>query len=88
VDIPFSGFVDTPGVPAGSACQLNPVIEFINFELISPTQLRETVVISMGVTVFDTMAGTMTFTNTLPPTPVIFGEPNTVRASQSGMIVR
>lgn len=88
VDIPFSGFADTPDVPAGSTCQLDPEIEFINFELTSPTQLRETVVIRVGITVFDTPAGRLIFNNTLPATPIVFGEPNTIRVCKSGKIVR
>ncbi len=78
VDIPFSGFVDTPGVPAGSACQLQPVIEFLNFMLISPTALRETVVIAVGVTVIDRPADVLICNNTLPPAVQRFGPPNTV----------
>jgi hypothetical protein len=78
VDIPFSGFVDTPGVPTGSACQLAPVIVFLNFSLLSPTEVRETVVIDVGVTVLDTPSNILTFTNTLPAAPQRFGPPNTV----------
>jgi len=88
VDIPFSGFVDVPGVPAGSACQLEPEIEFLSFELVTPTQLRETVVIAMGVTVFDTPVQTLVFNQTLPTQPVVFGEPNTVRARAGGVLIR
>ncbi len=79
VDIPFSGFVDLPGVPAGAACQLTAAIEFLNFKLLSPTELRETVVILIGVTVTDDVNNTNVFTNTLPLEPLRFGEPNAVR---------
>lgn len=78
VDIPFSGFVDTPGVPAGSACQLAPVIVFLNFSLLSPTEVRETVVIDVGVTVINRPCDILTFTNTLPAAPQRFGPPHTV----------
>lgn len=88
VDIPFSGFVDVPGVPAGSACQLEPEIEFLAFEFVSPTELRETVVIRMGVTIFDTLVGQLLFNNTMAPQPVVFGEANTVRAIASGVLVK
>lgn len=88
VDIPFSGFVDTPGVPAGSTCQLTPDIVFLTFDLMTPTELRETVVIDIRVVVTDMQVNTMVFTNTLPVSPVVFGEPNTVRATASGLIVR
>ncbi len=37
VDIPFSGFVDVPGVPAGSALQLEPDLEFLAFVFVSPS---------------------------------------------------
>lgn len=79
VDIPFSGFVDLPGVPAGATCRLTATVEFIDFRLLSPTELRETVVIAVGVTVTDEVNNTNVFTNTLPPEQLRFGEPNTVR---------
>lgn len=81
VDIPFSGFADTPGVPAGSTCQLTPTIEFVGFQLVSPTELRETVVIAMNIVVTDTPSNAVTFTNTLPSNPLRFGPPNSVRVS-------
>lgn len=84
VDIPFSGFVDVPGVPAGAVCRLTATIEFIDFRLLSPTELRETVVIMIGVTVTDEVNNSIVFTNTLPVTPLRFGEPNTVRARGAG----
>jgi hypothetical protein len=78
VDIPFSGFADTPGVPAGSACQITPVIVFLNFNLISATELRETVVIDVEVVVTDSSSNAFIFTNTLPPALQRFGPPNAV----------
>ena len=78
VDIPFSGFADTPGAPAGSACQLTPFIAFLDFNLISPAQIQETVVIDINITVFDTVSNAVMFTNALPVMPLRFGPPNTV----------
>ncbi|MCL6589683.1 MAG: DUF3794 domain-containing protein [Firmicutes bacterium] len=77
--IPFSGFVDLPGVPAGSSCQLTPRIVFLNFRLLSPTQLRQSVVIDIDIAVTGLSSNAITFTNTLPPRPLRFGEPNTAR---------
>lgn len=84
VDIPFSGFVDLPGVQAGATCRLTATIEFINFQLLSPTQLRETVVIVVSVSVTDEVSNGTVCTNTLPPQPIRFGEPNTVRVKGTG----
>jgi hypothetical protein len=78
VDISFSGIADTPGVPAGSSCQITPIIVFINFNLLSATELRETVVIDVGVIVTDMSSNALIFTNTLPPVSQRFGSPNTV----------
>jgi len=88
VDIPFSGFADTPGVPAGSACQLTAEVVFINFQLISSTQLREIVVIDVGITVTDSTADALILSNTLPCAAAAFGEPNTVRVAANGRIAR
>ena len=79
IDIPFSGFVDVPGVPAGAACQLAARVVFIDFQLLTPTRLRETVVIHVEVTVTDDVTNMTVFTNTLLPKALRFGEPNTVR---------
>lgn len=84
VDIPFSGFVDLPGVPAGATCRLAATIEFINFQLLSPTELRETVVIVVSVSVTNEVNNMTVCTNTLPPEPLRFGEPNTVRVKGIG----
>ena len=81
VDIPFSGFVDTPGVLAGSVCELTPSIAFLDFNLVTPTTMREIVVIDIEITVTDASTATITFTNTLPIQAQRFGPPNTVRAS-------
>jgi hypothetical protein len=88
VDIPFSGFADTPGVPAGSNCQLTPVIEFVGFALISPTEMSENVVIAVTIVVTDPPVNTLTFTNTLPPQPLRFGPPNTFRVTEVGFHTR
>ncbi|HEY8391614.1 MAG TPA: DUF3794 domain-containing protein [Capillibacterium sp.] len=49
VDIPFSGFVDLPAAEPGQFCQVTATVEFIDFELLSPTRLRETTVILVNV---------------------------------------
>lgn len=49
VDIPFSGFVDIPEAEPGQFCQVSATVEFIDFELLSPTVLRETTVILVNV---------------------------------------
>lgn len=53
VDIPFSGFVDLPPAQPGQCCQLIPAIAFVDFELISPTRLREVAVIDLLVRLLD-----------------------------------
>ena len=79
IDIPFSGFGDVPGVPAGMTCQLIPEIVFLDFKLVSPELLRENVVIDMGIIVLDMPSNVIEFTNTLPMRPLRFGKPGTVR---------
>lgn len=81
VDIPFSGFVDLPGVQAGAACELFPSVEFLNFSFIAPNLIRENVVIAVVVKVINLPTGGQLFTNTIPPTLLRFEEPNTFRAS-------
>ncbi|NLM36649.1 MAG: DUF3794 domain-containing protein [Firmicutes bacterium] len=49
VDIPFSGFVDIPEAEPGQFCQVAASVEFIDFQLLSPTVLRETTVILVNV---------------------------------------
>lgn len=83
VDIPFAGFADTPGVPAGSACELTARVVFLDFALLSPTQLRETVVIDIDIVVTDASTNTRVFTDTLPLTPLRFRTPNTFRTGAS-----
>ncbi len=80
-DIPFSGFADTPGVPAGSTCELIPDVVFVGFKLTSTTQLQETAVIHVKIAVNDVSAKTFVISDTLPQLSVRFGEPNTVRVS-------
>lgn len=53
VDIPFSGFVDLVQAEPGLCCQLTPIIEFIDFQLLSPTSLREVTVININVRLLD-----------------------------------
>jgi hypothetical protein len=84
VDIPFSGFVDTPGVPAGATCQATAEVVFVTFELLTPTQMRETVVIHINIVVTDTPSNTLTFTDTLPAQPLRFGPQGTCRVCEAG----
>lgn len=84
VNIPFSGFVDVPGVQAGAACELFPSVEFLHFTLITPNCVRETAVVSVGVKVKNIPSGGVFFPSTLAPTTVVrFGEPNTFRVTGS-----
>ncbi|HEY8345233.1 MAG TPA: DUF3794 domain-containing protein [Bacillota bacterium] len=53
VDIPFSGFLDLPPAQPGQCCQLIPRIAFLDFELLSPTRLREVAVIDLLVRLLD-----------------------------------
>ncbi|NLW56270.1 MAG: DUF3794 domain-containing protein [Firmicutes bacterium] len=53
VDIPFSGFVEIAAAEPGQICQLAAIIEFIEFELLSPTSLREITVIRVNVRLLD-----------------------------------
>ncbi|MGE5581430.1 MAG: DUF3794 domain-containing protein, partial [Bacillota bacterium] len=89
VDIPFSGFVDLPGVTAGLACQLTPTVVFVGFELLTPTQLRENVIIDVEVAVTNMPTNTFVVTQTLPQTPQRFRLPNTasVRGPNGGIPV-
>ncbi len=84
VDIPFSGFVDTPGVPAGATCQVTAEVVFVTFELLTPTQMRETVVIHINIVVTDTPGNTLTFTDTLPVQPLRFGPKGTCHVCEAG----
>ncbi|HYH01963.1 MAG TPA: DUF3794 domain-containing protein [Bacillota bacterium] len=90
VDIPFSGFVDVPGVPAGSSCEVTGEVVFISFGLISPTELRETVVIDIGVTVFDTVVNPNVAVGTNAPVVAMtrFGVPGTVRVANGQIVNR
>ncbi|HYH02001.1 MAG TPA: DUF3794 domain-containing protein, partial [Bacillota bacterium] len=50
-DIPFSLFLDIPGVTPGDIVRINPIIEAVFFELESPTQLRQKVIIAVNAIV-------------------------------------
>ncbi|HEY8464195.1 MAG TPA: DUF3794 domain-containing protein [Bacillota bacterium] len=86
VDVPFSGFVDVAGVPAGSSCQVTGEVVFINFSLISKKELRETVVIDIEVTVFDTQVRTAVGTNCPVMVESKFGCPGTIRVRNNKII--
>jgi hypothetical protein len=48
-EVPFSLFLDIPGVVPGVDLQVHPLIEGIFFELLSPTELRQKVVVEVFV---------------------------------------
>lgn len=50
-EIPFSLFLDVPGAEPGMEVQVHPVIEKIFFELLSPDEVREKVIIEVFVKV-------------------------------------
>lgn len=50
-DVPFSLFIDLPGAEPGMDLQVHPIIEGIFFELLSPTELRQKVVVEVFVKV-------------------------------------
>lgn len=50
-DLPFSGFLDLPGVVPGQCCTLTPTVVFVEDTLSSPTTLQETVVVDVAIQV-------------------------------------
>src|SRR5690554_310275 len=50
-EVPFSLFLDIPGAEPGMEVQVHPVIEKIFFELLSPEEVREKVIIEVFVKV-------------------------------------
>jgi hypothetical protein len=48
-DVPFSLFLDIPGVVPGVDLQVHPLIEGIFFDLLSPTELRQKVIVEVFV---------------------------------------
>lgn len=50
-DVNFSLFIDVPGVTPGQDVEVQPRIEDIIFELVSPTQLRQKVIIEVFIKV-------------------------------------
>ena len=78
VDIPFSGFVEIPAAEPGQFCQLAATIEFIDFELLSPTQLRETTVILVNVQLLNTapLQFLANFNSTTSNRPAVFNGVN------------
>jgi|GEM_PF-206633 len=50
-EVPFSMFLDLPGAEPGMDVQVHPVIEKIIFELVSPVELRQKVIIEVFVKV-------------------------------------
>ncbi len=64
-DVPFSGFIDFPGAAEGTPCQLDVVIEFIDFRLLNAATLRQTVVLAVTARLFDPPPGEF-FLDTAP----------------------
>ena len=54
-DIPFSLFLDIPGVVPGDNVHITPIIEAIFFDLISPTELRQKVIFAINAVVTRTL---------------------------------
>ena len=50
-DVEFSTFVDIPGAAPGMDVEVVPTVEFVDFELLSPTLLLEKVVVELFVKV-------------------------------------
>ena len=50
-EVPFSMFLDVPGAEPGMDVQVHPVIEKIFFELVSPVELQQKVIIEVFVKV-------------------------------------
>ncbi|MBA2132873.1 DUF3794 domain-containing protein [Capillibacterium thermochitinicola] len=74
VDIPFSGFVDIPEAEPGQFCQLAASVEFIDFQLLSPTTLRETTVILVNVRLLSNvpLPLVLTVNQNTPQRPAVF----------------
>jgi hypothetical protein len=62
-DLPFSTFVDIPGVQPGMDVQVHPRIEAIFFNLISPTTLRQKAVLEFFVKVTENIRQSGTLGN-------------------------
>jgi hypothetical protein len=56
-DVRFAGFVDVPGAVAGSACRIDAVIEFVDFDLIDPITLIQRVVVRIFVETLNGQSG-------------------------------
>ncbi len=84
VDIPFSGFVDLVQAEPGLCCQLTPIIEFIDFQLFSPTSLREVTVISINVRLLDIPPLENIFCNSQQNNVVFLGVKNVFVARGKG----
>ncbi|HEX2953932.1 MAG TPA: DUF3794 domain-containing protein [Bacillota bacterium] len=53
LDIPFSGFLDLPGILPGQCCQPTANVVFVEDTLLSPERLQETAVVDVNVQVRD-----------------------------------
>ena len=91
VDIPFSGFVDIPEAEPGQFCQAAASVEFIDFELLSPTALRETTVILVNIQLLNNvpMPLVLAVNQNTPQRPAVFnGVKNAYVARGPGQSVK
>lgn len=80
-DVRFSGFIDLPGAVAGTPCQLEAIVEFLDFRLLSPEELRQTAVLAVTARLFDPPPGLL-FLNTAPArADAFFGTQRAFRTS-------
>ena len=80
-DVRFSGFVDFPGALGGETCELEAIIEFIEFRLVDPVTLRQAIVIAVTVRLFDPPVGRF-FGETAPAArATFFGDRTAYRTS-------
>jgi hypothetical protein len=59
-EVPFSAFVDLPGAAPGMAVQVQPRLETLLFELITPTMLRQKAIIEFFVKVTEATRANVT----------------------------
>ncbi|MGQ9778642.1 MAG: DUF3794 domain-containing protein [Bacillota bacterium] len=80
-DARFAGFIPFVGAAEGMECAAEAVIEFIDFRLLDPLTLRQLVVLSVTIRLFDPPPGRV-FSSEPPATrAVFFGEPKAYRTS-------
>ncbi len=75
-EVNFSAFVDIPGAQPGMEVELTPRVEHINFELITPTQLHQKVVMEFFLKVVEILQVNLVLDTAGPlfKVPVVIGE--------------